>query len=118
MALYDYPDPADRYVGLHLLDTLRNPSMAEAQASLERYKLLLEIGCVELDQDLAATIEPRNSIERLLAGQLASTHYLALRFLALSQARAHEAAKPGQPYWREHNVEACRLRNAASSAPE
>jgi hypothetical protein len=88
--------------------------MAEAQASLERYKLLAEIGCVELDQDLASTIEPKNSIERLLAGQLASTHYLALRFLALSQARAQEAAKQGQPYWREHNVEACRLGNLAA----
>jgi hypothetical protein len=114
MALYDYPDPDDRYVGLHLLDTLKHPGMTEAQASLERHKLLLEIGCVELDQDLASTIEPRNSIERMLAGQLASTHYLALRFLALSQARAVEAAKQGQPYWREHNVEACRLTNAAA----
>ena len=114
MALYDYPDPDDRYVGFHLLDTLKHPNMAEAQACLERHKLLMEIGCVELDQDLASTIEPRNSIERLLAGQLASTHYLALRFLALAQARAVEAAKQGQPYWREHNVEACRLTNAAS----
>jgi hypothetical protein len=114
MALYDYPDPDDRYVGFHLRDTLKHPNLAEAQASLERYKLLAEIGCVELDQDLASTIEPRNSIERMLAGQLASTHYLALRFLALSQARAVEAAKAGQPYWREHNVEACRLTNAAA----
>lgn len=114
VALYDYPDPDDRYAGLHLLDTLKHPNMTEAQASLERHKLLAEIGCVELDQDLASTIEPRNSIERMLAGQLASTHYLALRFLALSQARAQEAAKAGQPYWREHNVEACRLTNAAA----
>ena len=74
----------------------------------------MEIGCVELDQDLAATIEPRNSIERMLAGQLASTHYLALRFLALSQTEANHAAAPGEPYWREHNVEACRLGNVAA----
>lgn len=114
MALYDYPDPADLYTGMHLLDTLRNPNMAEAQASLERYKLLLEIGCVELDQDLASTIEPRNSIERMLAGQLASTHYLALRFLALAHTDATRAAEPGQRYWRELNVEACRQVNAAT----
>ena len=44
MALYDYRDPDDRYVGLHVLDTLRNPGMMAAQASLERDKLLLELG--------------------------------------------------------------------------
>jgi hypothetical protein len=114
MALYDYPDPDDLYTGMHLRDTLRNPNMVEAQASLERHKLLLEIGCVDLGQDLASTIEPRNSIERMLAGQLASVHYMALRFLALSQTEANHAAAPGEPYWREHNVEACRLGNVAA----
>ena len=114
MALYDYPDPDDRYVGFHLLDTLKHPNMAEAQASLERYKLLLEIGCVELDQDLASTIEPRNSIERYACR---TARQYALPGAALPGAvpgQSHEAAKPGQPYWREHNVEACRLTNAAA----
>jgi hypothetical protein len=114
MALYDYRDPDDRNAGLHLLDSLRSPGMAEAQASLERHKLVLELGCAELAQDLAATIQPTNSIERMLAGQLASAHYLALRFLVLSHTTAIKAAEPGQQYWREHNVEACRLGNVAA----
>ena len=88
VGIYEYPDPVDLYTGMHLRDTLRNPNMVEAQASLERYKLLMEIGCVELDQDLASTIEPRNSIERLLAGQLASVHY----------HRAAYARQESQPY--------------------
>ena len=114
VAAYDYSDPADRNAGLHLLDSLRSPDMAQAQASLERHKLVMEIGCAELAQDLAATIAPTNSIERMLSAQLASAHYLALRFLALSQTTANTAAAPGEPYWREHNVEACRLTNAAA----
>jgi hypothetical protein len=114
MALYDYPDPADLYTGMHLLDTLKNPNMAEAHASLERYKLLLEIGCVELGQDLASTIEPRNSLERMLAGQLASVHYIALRMLARSVDHNAHIGDFTSTWQREQNVEACRLANTAA----
>jgi hypothetical protein len=114
MALYDYPDPADRNVGLHLRDSLDNPTMMAAQASLERYKLLLDIGCVELDQDLAATIQPSNSIERMLAGQLASAHYTALRLLAASLGHTNRIGDLQAPWQREQSVEACRLTNAAT----
>jgi hypothetical protein len=114
VAVFDYPDPADRNVGLHLLDTLRNPDMMAAQAGLERYKLLLDIGCVELDQDLARTIQPTNSIERMLAGQLASAHYTALRLLARSLDHAAHAANAHSQWQREQNVEVCRVANAAA----
>jgi hypothetical protein len=114
VAVFDYPDPADRNVGLHLFDTLRNPDMMTAQAGLERYKLLLDIGCVELDQDLARTIQPTNSIERMLAGQLASAHYTALRLLARSLDHAAHAADFQSQWQREQNVEACRVANAAA----
>lgn len=114
VGIYGYPDPADLYTGMHLRDTLRNPGMVEAQASLERHKLLLEIGCVELDQDLAATIEPRNSLERMLAGQLASVHYIALRMLARSLSHTPHAVDFQSQWHREQNVEACRLANTAA----
>jgi len=114
MAIFSYPDPADLYTGLHLRDTLRNPDMMAAQASLERYKLLLEIGCVELDQDLARTIQPTNSLERMLAGQLASLHSTALRLLAKSLDHAAYAADFKSQWQREQNVEACRVANTAA----
>lgn len=114
VGIYDYPDPADLYPGMHLRDTLRSPGMVEAQASLERYKLLLDIGCVELDQDLAATIEPTNSLERMLAGQLASVHYTALRLLAKSLGHTAHVGDLQSQWQREQNVEACRLANTAA----
>jgi hypothetical protein len=113
-AAYTYPDPNDHALGRHLRDTLRNPEMTAVQAALERVRLLMDLDCLELAQDLADTIGTRDSIERLMAGQLAATHAMALRFLALSQKAASHAAEPGEPYWREHNVEACRLGNVAA----
>jgi hypothetical protein len=86
LAAYDYPDPADRHAGLHLLDSLTNPDMITAQASLER----------------------------MLVGQLASVHYTALHLLAQSQAHAAKASGFESPWQREQNVEACRLVNAST----
>ena len=68
-------------------DTLETPDLVTATASLERLRLAHEVGCVELAQDAAETIQPRNSLERMLAGQLAAAHYTAMKFLAKSETR-------------------------------
>jgi hypothetical protein len=93
-----------------LVDTLQTPGVVAAAASLERLRLLLDSDCVELAHDLAETIQPQNSLERMLAGQLAAAHAAALRFLAKSTTRL------GPSTTSLHNdfIETCRLANTAA----
>jgi hypothetical protein len=106
-----YPDQADdRYVDW-FVDTLQTPDLVRATASLERLRLAQEVGCVELAQDAAETIQPQNSLERMLAGQLAAAHYMAMKFLAKSEIRMNNT-----PSWQqqEHLMETCRLATTAA----
>ena len=105
-----YPDPADDRVADWFVDTLQTPDLVKATASLERLRLLMEVGCVELAQDAAETIQPQNSLERMLAGQLTAAHYMAMKFLAKSETRMHNT-----PSWQqEHMLETCRLATTAA----
>src|SRR5262249_28439278 len=115
LVLDSYPDAADQRIGLALQDTLKAPELVSAQASLERMNLLSELGCLELALDLQRTIDPQNSLERLLCEQLAASHVLALKFLsaALDQAEPPSWA-PNQRAESAHVVEACRLANTAA----
>ena len=106
-----YPDQEDdRYVDW-FRDTLETPDLVTATASLERLRLAHEVGCVELAQDAAETIQPRNSLERMLAGQLAAAHSMAMKFLAKSETRMNNT-----PSWsqHEHLMETCRLATTAA----
>jgi hypothetical protein len=92
------------------VDTLQPPGVVAAAASRERLRLLLDIDCVELAYDLAETIQPQNSLERMSAGQLAAAHAAALKFLAKSTIRL------GPPTSSLHTdfIETCRLANTAA----
>jgi hypothetical protein len=81
--LTQYPDQADDRVADWFVDTLQIPDLVKVTASLGRLRLLMEVGCVELAQDAAETIQPQNSLERMLAGQLTAAHYMAMKFLVL-----------------------------------
>jgi hypothetical protein len=106
-----YPDQADDRVADWFVDTLQTPDLVKATASLERLRLLMEVGCVELAQDAAETIQPQNSLERMLAGQLTAAHYMAMKFLAKSETRLNNT-----PSWQqqEHLMETCRLATTAT----
>jgi hypothetical protein len=109
--LTQYPDQADDRVADWFVDTLQTPDLVKVTASLERLRLLMEVGCVELAQDAAETIQPQNSLERMLAGQLTAAHYMAMKFLAKSETRLNNA-----PSWQqqEHTMETCRLATTAT----
>ena len=106
-----YPDQADDRVADWFVDTLQTPDLVKATASLERLRLLMEVGCVELAQDAAETIQPQNSLERMLAGQLTAAHYMAMKFLAKSETGLNNT-----PSWQqqEHMLETCRLATTAA----
>ena len=84
---------------------------SKATASLERLRLAHEVGCVELAKDAAETIQPRNSLERMLAGQLAAAHSMAMKLLAKSEVRMNNT-----PSWQQHEhlTGTCRLATTAA----
>jgi hypothetical protein len=84
-----------------LVDTVRNPDHTTLVASRERIQLADDAHCYDLAFDAAETIQARNSIEKMLAHQMAATHRHAMKMLA-------EAER-----WRSP-VEKVRLTNGAA----
>jgi hypothetical protein len=68
-----------------LVDTIRSaPDMVTARASIARINLIAETGDLDLAMDAAETIKARNSLEKMLAHQIAAAHGLAMKFAAKS----------------------------------
>jgi hypothetical protein len=93
-----------------LADTLETPGIVAAEASLERLRLLADVGCVELACDTAESVRPQNSLERMLTHQLAAAHVAAMRFLAKSTTRLGPPTVSPQTDF----IETCRLANTAA----
>jgi hypothetical protein len=72
------PDGAGSF---YVRDTLRNADTIAVDASLERTDLLQRAGALENGLDAAATIEARNSLEKMLAHQMAACHGAAMRLI-------------------------------------
>ncbi len=91
LALNMAMEPGD-HQGIALRDTVKEPELVTARASVERLRLLDGLACIETALDAADTIAPKNSLERMLAHQLATAHTMALRFMATAQeylSRSH-----------------------------
>ena len=75
-----------------LYDTMAVPDLAAVEASLERTRLLLDYGidAVAMALDASASIEATNSLEKMLAHQLAMAHKNAMEQIG----RAHGACAP------------------------
>jgi hypothetical protein len=73
-------------------DTMAVPDLAAVEASLERSRLLLDYGieAVAMALDASASIEAANSLEKMLAHQLAVAHKTAMEQIG----RAHGACAP------------------------
>lgn len=77
-----------------LVNTVDNPDSVTAEASQDRLKLTLDIDCAEMAMDTAETIQAKNSLEKMLAHQLASAHKLAMEFAK----KALEFTKKAEDY--------------------
>lgn len=84
-----------------LRETIQAPRLVNAEASYARVELAHAAGCLELALDAANGIQPRNSVEKMLAHQLAACHEVAMTFMA----RAKDE---------EYSVDACRLAGTAA----
>lgn len=75
-------------------NTLQDPDTCAVDASIDRTALLQRAGALETGLDAAQSIDARNSLEKMLAHQLATCHIAAMRIFA-------EAAENPNPYRHE-----------------
>src|SRR5262249_48848811 len=80
------------------------PNLVTVEASRDRLELAGDAGCMTLAADAAETIRARNSLEKMLAHQLASAHNLAMRLSARAAEHTINA----------DNIEAARVAAAAA----
>ena len=99
-----------------LVDTVRErPDMLAADASLQRLDLAENVGVLALATDAAETIQAQNSLEKMLAHQMAATHSVGMKMLAKAD-QFLTACKDWQPAGSQQMqiVEAARLTAAAA----
>jgi hypothetical protein len=101
---------------LSLRDTLARPDAVAADASRERLELANRAGVLEAALDVADTIEASNSLEKMLAHQLAVMHRTTMRLARQMERRLDrlEYANLSYPDADRTNVEAVRLANTVS----
>jgi hypothetical protein len=88
--------PSQTEPALH--DTLTVPDLAAVEASFERSRLLLSSGpnVAAMGLDAADSIQARNSLEKMLAHQLAATHELVMEQMGLVHFREEPNAQAKQ----------------------
>ena len=99
-----------------VLDTLEKPDYVAADASRERLELLEQAGALTAGLDTADSIDARDSLERMLAHQLATLHASTMK-MAVQMNRGLERmeANAASPERRAAaNIETCRLAGAMS----
>ena len=96
------------------LDTVRaRPDWLAHDASRERMKLASGAGALMLGLDAAETVQAGNSLEKMLAHQLAAAHPLGMRMLAGAGEELAAYANSGHLY-PHRSVEAARMANTAA----
>ena len=106
-----------------LVETVRDsPDMVNASASVRRCDLAAEADVLEMALDAAETIQAANSLEKMLAHQMAALHVLTMRNAEAAGRFAQRAADPNNIHGAQArqiaNVEAGRSTNAAARASE
>jgi hypothetical protein len=102
------------------VETVRSaPDLVTARASIARLELAEKTGAFDLAMDAADTIKARNSLEKMLAHQIAAAHGLAMKFATKSEhllgfVNSWDTAARQQV----SSIEAARLANAAARMME
>jgi hypothetical protein len=98
-----------------IIDTLReSPDMLNATASRERLELAGGTGALTMGVDAAESIKARNSLEKMLAHEMAAAHSLAMRFGARASDLVNRLEFAPAHHNQAMSVEACRLANASA----
>lgn len=88
----------------NLIETLKHPDSVSLSASRDRLEWLADVDVLEPALDAAQSIQAANSLEKMLAHQMATLHWAAMKLLARG-VRGLDRLPP---------VEATRLTNAAA----
>lgn len=100
--------------GGNFIDTVEYPDAATAEASMDRLKLADDgIQCVALAVDTADTIQAENSVEKMMAHQMAAAHKLAMTFAGKARELIeHDAG--GNGHKAVYAAEAARVANSSA----
>ena len=110
------PEPKTE-TALAVRSTLDDPDQAAIDASVDRTKLLLSdsLNVVALGLDAANSINAENSLEKMLAHQMAAAHEASFRMLSKSMTMLDRADTWRNPQSQQTaTIESARLMNAAS----
>lgn len=112
------PDAARDLPGL--VDTVRgNPDRVTAGASVDRLNLAADAGALDMAVDATETIQARNSMEKMLAHEIAAAHALAMRLTAKStEFLGHVTSWNGPERQQLQSIEAARMATAAARLME
>ena len=100
--------------GGNFIDTVERPDAVTAEASVDRLKLADEVQCVSLAVDTAETIQAKNSIEKMIAHQLAAAHKLAMTLAGKAQNLIEEDGSGWHRPPTVYATEASRVANASA----
>src|SRR5215218_6557699 len=105
---------------VELRNTVQNADLVNADASRERLELAHAAGALETGLDAAETIRAANSLEKMLAHQMAALHGSTMKMVAQLNACIERMApdtyrRPSEEQRRERaNIQATRLAGAVS----
>ena len=124
-AFADLPDPiqaiggelvpaeADHRHGSSMRNTVADASYITADASKSRLDLAFDAGVLETGLDAAETIEARNSLEKMMAHQMAAMHSSTMKLAAQLNRCIERMEREHHPDLRERaNVQSTRLAGA------
>ncbi|MEI7606183.1 MAG: hypothetical protein WCJ64_02240 [Rhodospirillaceae bacterium] len=97
-----------------LKDTVAAPDLTTAVASRTRVELAAEAGALELAVDAAATIDAKNSLERMLAHQVAACHSSAMKLIGKAEKELARSDKLNEQYRHNSVLTATRLFGVAT----
>ncbi len=93
--------------------TVDDPSGVTVEASRERLAILMKNDCAGLALDTAETIQAQNSLEKMLAHQMAQAHKLAMNFAKRAGQHSDKADPAIYGSQAFHAIEAARAVNAS-----
>jgi hypothetical protein len=107
------PAESDHRHGGSMRNTVADPSYITAEASKSRLDLAFDAGVLETGLDAAETIEARNSLEKMLAHQMAAMHSSTMKLSAQLNRCIERMDREHHPDLRERaNIQGTRLAGA------
>ena len=97
-----------------LRNTVANPNYVTADAVRARIELAHKADVLELALDASETVDPRNSLEKMLAHQLTAAHRSAMKMSAEMNRRVEYLAHVRGEEQERANIQATRLASASA----